>query len=73
MKIGERIKEVFLSMPKDASVAWLATQIHCDPRNVYRIFEKENIDIILLQRLSIVLQHDFFKDLSDEIQNNNPE
>lgn len=54
-------------MPKDYNVRQLAEQIHCDRRNVYRIFEKENIDIVLLKRLSIALNHDFFKDLSESL------
>ena len=65
MKIGERIKEVFEAMPKSCTVNWFAEQLHCDRRNIYRIFAKDNIDIELLARISIVLNHDFFKDLSE--------
>ncbi len=65
MHIGQRIKEVFDQLPKDKTIMWLATQLHCDRRNVYRIFNRNNIDIQLLQRLSLILDHDFFKDLSD--------
>lgn len=71
MKIGERIKEVFMTMPKTCTVEWLATELHCDRRNIYRIFQKENIDIELLTRISQVLDHDFFKDLSDSIKSPN--
>ena len=64
MKIGERIKEVFDGMPKNCSIGWFAEQLHCDRRNIYRIFGKDNIDIQLLGRISQVLDHDFFADLS---------
>ena len=66
MKIGKRIKEVFDSMPKQCTVSWFARELHCDRRNIYRIFERENIDIQLLGRISQILNHDFFKDLSKE-------
>lgn len=71
MKIGERIKEVFMTLPKDCDVNWFARQLHCDRRNVYRIFNKENIDIDMLCRISQILNHDFFKDLSEKY--NSPE
>lgn len=64
MKIGERIKEVFDGMPKNCSINWLAAQLHCERRNIYRIFAKDNIDIQLLNRISRVLNHNFFADLS---------
>lgn len=68
MKIGQRIKEVFEEMPKDCNVTWMAQQLHCDRRNVYRIFAKDNIDIQLLSRISEILSHDFFLDLSDSLK-----
>lgn len=64
MTIGQRIKEVFDQMPKTCTVAWLASELHCDRRNVYRLFERENVDILLLARLSCIMKHDFFADLS---------
>lgn len=67
MKIGQRIREVFDQMPKTCNIGWLANQLHCDRRNVYRIFERDNIDIVLLAKISRVLDHDFFKELSDDI------
>ena len=68
MKIGQRIKEVFESMPKSCTVSWFAARLHCDRRNIYRIFAKDNIDIQLLGRISEVLDHDFFADLSAKIK-----
>ncbi|MCH5217399.1 MAG: XRE family transcriptional regulator [Muribaculaceae bacterium] len=71
MKIGERIKEVFDGKPKSCSIGWFAGQLHCDRRNIYRIFAKDNIDIQLLGHISQVLDHDFFADLSAELKFSN--
>lgn len=46
------------------SVTWFATRLCCTRPNVYKIFRKENIDIYLLWRISDILEHDFFHDLS---------
>lgn len=73
LKIGRRIRQVFDSMPKQCDVNWLAAQLSCDRRNVYRIFEKENIDILLLARISRIMGHDFFADLSEDLQSSSEE
>ena len=44
----------------------LAKNICCARPHIHRIFRKENIDIALLERISNALNHDFFRDLSDE-------
>ena len=72
VKIGERIRIVFDQMPKSCTINWFASQLNCDRRNVYRIFEKDNIDIHQLARISQILNHDFFRDLSDEIEKSAP-
>lgn len=58
---------VFDELPKSCTINWFAAQLHCDRRNIYRIFAKDNIDIQLLGRISEVLRHDFFADLSNEL------
>ena len=68
MKIGQRIKAVFDDKPKNFTVNWFAAELNCDRRNIYRIFSKENIDIHLLARISVILDHDFFADLSRELK-----
>ena len=65
VKIGQRIRQVFDEKPKSCDVAWFAARLHCDRRNVYRIFERDNIDIMLLFRISKILNHDFFAELSN--------
>ncbi len=42
------------------SPSWLARQLHCDRTNIYKIFKRESIDTALLQRISDVLDFDFF-------------
>ena len=49
------------------TVTWFAEQLCCTRPNVYKIFQKENIDIHLLWRISCILEHDFFRDLADSI------
>ncbi|MBO5296726.1 MAG: helix-turn-helix transcriptional regulator [Candidatus Homeothermus sp.] len=68
MHIGLHIKQ---KLKEDGhSVTWFASKICCSRANVYKIFEKENIDIDLLKRICNVLNHDFFKDLSDSFSTN---
>ncbi|MBO6117999.1 MAG: XRE family transcriptional regulator [Bacteroidales bacterium] len=64
MNIGERIKEVMTQ--KQRGVTWLAKNLPCERSNVYYIFRRSSIDTELLQKLSKLLDHDFFKDLSEE-------
>lgn len=49
------------------TVTWFAAQLCCTRPNVYKIFRKENIDIHLLWRISCILGHNFFQDLSKAI------
>lgn len=54
------------------TVTWFAGQLCCTRPNVYKIFQKDNIDIHLLWRISGILNYDFFKDLSDEFESSVP-
>ena len=63
MYIGQRIKEVMAK--KKVSVIAIAKEIECERTNVYNIFERESINTNLLQKFSIILKHDFFKELSE--------
>jgi len=51
------------------TVSWLAETINCDRTNIYCIFSRQYIDIELLKRISKALQHNFFTDLADYMQN----
>ncbi|MBQ8361007.1 MAG: XRE family transcriptional regulator [Bacteroidaceae bacterium] len=65
--IGELIKEELIR--QERSVSWLARKLSCDRSNIYRIFQKQSIDTSVLKRISIILNHDFFVDLSNELNN----
>ena len=52
---------------KHRSVIWVAQQIACERTNVYNIFAREDISTSLLRQLCIILEHDFFKELSADI------
>ncbi|MBQ2808584.1 MAG: XRE family transcriptional regulator [Bacteroidaceae bacterium] len=63
--IGSIIKEKFdeLGLP----VSWFAKELCCDRTNVYSIFKRESIDTSLLVKISIILNHDFFRYYSDNL------
>ena len=64
MNIGGQIEAILRKQGKSA--AWLATQIPCERTNVYNIFRRKSVDARLLMKISQILEHDFFKDLSEE-------
>ena len=63
--IGNIIKKQFDA--QGASVSWFAKQLCCDRTNIYSIFKRESIDTGLLEKNSIILNHDFFKYYSQDI------
>lgn len=64
--IGQLIKEELEK--QERSISWFARKLSCDRSNIYRLFQKENIDTGLLTRISLLLNHDFFSDLSENIK-----
>ena len=64
MHIGQHIKEVMRQ--QGVTATQLAKDICCARPHIHRIFHKDNIDIALLERISVALNHDFFHDLSEE-------
>jgi plasmid maintenance system antidote protein VapI len=46
------------------TVTWFAASLNYTRVNIYKIFNRESIDTDLLYRISCLLQHDFFDDLS---------
>jgi hypothetical protein len=64
MHIGERIKQVLKERKRP--VTWLAEEIDCERTNVYNIFSRKDISTGLLQKISVILNHDFFKELSHD-------
>lgn len=69
--IGNLIKEELEK--QERSVSWFARKLSYDRSNVYRLFQKESIDTKLLSRISLILDHDFFSDLSNHIKSQNPQ
>ena len=69
MDIGKKIKEVFEQQPKSHNIKWFAAQLHCNRSNIYDIFNRASIDTDRLTQISKVLNHDFFLDISNELNN----
>ncbi len=67
MHIGNRIEEIFRSQGRN--VKWFAEKLCYDRRNIYKIFQKESIDTTLLKKISLLLNHNFFQNLAEEIEN----
>ena len=64
MHIGRRIKEIMIQKQRGAT--WLAKNPPCERSNVYYIYERQSIDTLLLQKISTLLEYDFFQELSKE-------
>jgi len=45
------------------SANWLANKLSCTRQNVYKIYEKSNIDMVQLLNISRALKHNFLKDI----------
>lgn len=65
--IGKEIKAELQRQGK--TVSWLATELHMQRPNIYRIFESPSCDTALLLRLSVILHTDFFRLFSACINN----
>ena len=64
MHIGNILRERLKAEGK--SVVWLARELGCHRTNVYNLFDKYSLDNMLLERLSIILDYDFFELYSEE-------
>lgn len=53
---------------QERSVSWLARKLYCDRTKVYRMLQRHSIDTYDLARISILLSHDFFADLSKALK-----
>ncbi len=68
--IGSIIKEELER--QERSMSWFARKLSCDRSNVYRLFQKHSIDTSLLSRISVILNRDFFSELSQNLPQNKP-
>ena len=60
--IGEQIRQVLEEQGR--TITWLAKQIGCSRENLYKIFRRSWIHTDMLQKISVALNHDFFKEYS---------
>lgn len=65
--IGSLIKQELKE--QERSISWLARKLSCDRTKVYRLLQAHSIDTYDLTRISIILSHDFFADLSKDLKN----
>ena len=59
MHLGSKIKEVYEA--GTINLTDFAKRIGTVRQNVYRIFERDSVDVDMLQKISDVLNHDFFQ------------
>ena len=66
INIGQNIKEEL--QRQGLTISWLARKLGCNRMAVYRIMQKNSIDTGLLQNISIILHHNFFKVFEEETE-----
>lgn len=49
------------------TMTWFANAIHYDRSNVYKMLKHETIDLVLLMRISELLNYDFLHDCSNAL------
>lgn len=54
---------------QERSVTWFAQKLCCTRCNVYRLFQKDTLDVSLLMRISRILDCDFFRFYTEELKN----
>lgn len=64
MHIGSLIRSVLNE--KRITVREFAVMANSERTNMYRILDRESIDLSVLERYSRILDHNFFQDLSEE-------
>lgn len=65
MHIGRLIREEIRK--QDHTVKWFAKKLNCNRTNAYNIFRRANIDTEIMTRICLILNHNFFNDLSAEM------
>lgn len=66
INIGQSIKEELKR--QDRTISWLARKLNCHRSVVYRLLDKNSIDSAMLKNICVILNHNFFKELSEEIE-----
>ena len=52
---------------QNKTVSWLARSICHERSSIYKIFSRRSVDVYLLLQISVLLNHDFFLDISSAI------
>lgn len=63
--LGNMIKRELKAQGR--SVSWLARTIKMERSSIYKIFDRNSLDVALLIKISLVMDHDFFLDVSNKI------
>lgn len=66
LNIGETIKEELERIERKPK--WLADKIGCDRGNIYNIYERNDMNISLLIRISKVLDRNILLELAYELE-----
>lgn len=70
MPLGQHIEAELRR--QERSVAWFSRRLCCTRTNVYRLFEKDTLDVSLLFRISRILHYDFFQLYTAELKKELP-
>ena len=71
LHVGQMVERVFRELEREnpkCTVTWFAGQLNCDRRNVYDIFKRATIDTQLLIQISLILNHNFYEDIAQGIE-----
>lgn len=63
--VGRMVVGEMLRQEKKAS--WLAREVNRERSSVYKMFARNSLDVEMLIRISVLLHHDFFKDISERV------
>lgn len=63
ISIGDSIK--YKLREKNISIVRFANMLNCSRAYVYKLLSKNSMETSLLEKISIVLDHDFFADFSN--------
>ena len=63
--VGRMVVIEMLRQEKKAS--WLAREVNRERSSVYKMFARNSLDVGMLIQISLLLNHDFFKDISERV------
>lgn len=61
--VGQRIMTILKE--KGRSIAWFSERMNSDRSNMYKILTRPHLNSEFILRASLILDHDFFKDISE--------